>query len=365
MCRPGRLLLVLGVTLAPLPARAQDAAQLRDRVARLTRAFMHAQTLRAQFDTAATRRTPVDTVRVGGLRLVVAKSMTPTVRAAADTAWGALARTFGRAAAELQRTPLVVQVQGQTEGLLPVLAPARQVFVPAGAGPDIIARGIVMQGAQSVSSQQDSALQHWMLGTLIPRLGGGNRFDLVFEELVTSSRTVVRQCYNGDLQACARAIALAPTPDPVRDWYDAGDRRQMVSEFNGWERSYAGGAYQRCAQGGSDSACIAALHAQPEWLTSTVMQPMSGGARVSAVDVAIDVGGPGAYDRLLTSAGRTMADRLAAAAGVSVDSVLALWRARILAARPESLALQPSAAWAAVLWTVLLGFMALRSSRWR
>jgi len=366
MSRVGALLvLAIGATLAPPRARAQDAAALRNHVARLTQAFLRAQALRAQSDTAASRRRPVDSVRVGALRLVVAPSMTAVARPAADTAWFALARTFGRAADVLERTPLVVQVEGQPEGLLPVLAPARQVFAPAPPDPAILARGLVMQGAQVVGMQQDSALQTWMLSTLIPPLGGGDRLDLVFEELVTSSRTVVRQCYEGDIDACTRALALAESRDPIRDWYDAVDRRQLVAEFNGWERAHASASYRQCVSAGADSACIAALRAMPDWLVANVMQPLSGGARVSAIQTAIELGGPEAYDRLLASPRRPMRDRLAAAAGVSTDSLLRVWRARILAARPESLAFRAKGAWAAVLWTVLLGFLALRSSRWR
>src|SRR5690242_14651153 len=151
MSRVGPLLaLAIGATVLPPQARAQDAAQLRSRAARLTEAFLRAQTLRAQSDTAASRRQPVDSVQVGALRLIVAPSMTAIARPAAETAWVALARTFGHAADVLEHTPLVVQVEGQPEGPLPALAPARQVFAPTPPDAAVLARGLVMQGAQVV-----------------------------------------------------------------------------------------------------------------------------------------------------------------------------------------------------------------------
>lgn len=365
MCRPRAPVLLLCLALGPALARAQTAAELRDRAARMTQALARAQALGARHDTLASRRQPVDSVRVGALRLIAAPSMVRTVRMAADTAWPAVARTFGRAADVLEHTPMVVQVAGQREGALQALPPAHEVYAPADAGAALIARGIVMQSAQIMGTREDTALQNWMLGTLIPRLAGGSRFDLVLEDVVTSSYTVVNQCYLGDRNACARALALTAAPDPIREWYDAPDRRQIVGAFNAWERARSAGAYRQCVHTDSDSACTAALRAMPSWLLTNAMAPLSGAARVAVIETAIDVGGPGAYDRLLATVRRPMRDRLAAAARMSVDSLLGIWRARVLAARPESLALGAKAAWAAVLWTVLLGFMALRSSRWR
>src|SRR5438094_10910 len=51
--------------------------------------------------------------------------------------------------------------------------------------------------------------------------------------------------------------------------------------------------------------------------------------------------------------------------GVSVDSLVTLWRSEILAARPAPVTLPPWGPWAALGWTAVFAVCALRSSRWR
>jgi hypothetical protein len=93
--------------------------------------------------------------------------------------------------------------------------------------------------------------------------------------------------------------------------------------------------------------------------------PVTANLRALIVDLALDHGGPGAYDRLVQRPARPMAERLAAAAGVASDSLLRAWHAATIAARPQSVTLRTAGAWAAFAWVGLLAALALGSSRWR
>src|SRR5438132_518515 len=120
-------------------------------------------------------------------------------------------------------------------------------------------------------------------------------------------------------------------------------------------------ALQPC-RAGSDSACTELLRSLP---AGVLPRPLTYDARAALVHVALRLGGREAYHRLVATPGTPIADRLAAAAGVSVDSVVALWRSEILTARPAPVTVPPWGPWAALGWTAVFAVCALRSSRWR
>src|SRR5205807_1133478 len=74
-------------------------------------------------------------------------------------------------------------------------------------------------------------------------------------------------------------------------------------------------ALQSC-RAGSDSACTELLRSLP---AGVLPRPLTYDARAALVHVALRLGGREAYHRLVATPGTPIADRLAAAAGVSVD----------------------------------------------
>lgn len=344
-------------------AHGQDRAALQRHADRLLSAYQHAVAIAARRDTVRSAQVPVDTIRVGGLRIVAVPSVAGRARAGADSAWVELAEMFGGAAQALDRLTLVINVFGQPEGDIRTPSPAAYVNAPQDADADVLRHALVSQGANQMSQRQDSTLRDWLRGTLLPPLRASGRFDVVYENLATSPFSKPQACFVGDRAACRAALGLTEQ-DPIVAWYDAIDRRRLAATWSDFARRTGHPAVVRCAEGASDSVCIAALRELPA-AVRLGEPPLSGGDRVSLAAMALDVGGPGAYDRLLAARGQPIADRLAAAARLDADSLIGVWRARVIAARPHTLAFQPRAAWAAVLWGTLLGFMALRSTRWR
>jgi hypothetical protein len=116
-----------------------------------------------------------------------------------------------------------------------------------------------------------------------------------------------------------------------------------------------------CVEGRSADACTALLRRLP---ARSLEPPLRNGPR-ALVEQALDLGGPDAYDRLMASPHRPLGERLAVAAGVPQDSLVARWRARVIVARPRAVTLTPRGAWAAFVWILVLGALALQSTRWR
>ena len=109
------------------------------------------------------------------------------------------------------------------------------------------------------------------------------------------------------------------------------------------------------------AACADALRTVP---AEFVPPPMSGVARGLLTDIALELGGVGAYERLADAPG-PIAARLAAAARVPTDSLVRAWRARAFAGAPRPITLRRAGAWAAMAWAVTFAFLGLRSTRWR
>ena len=93
--------------------------------------------------------------------------------------------------------------------------------------------------------------------------------------------------------------------------------------------------------------------------TRPIPIPLQFGARQTLFGLALERGGRTAYSRLAAAKG-TPLQILSTISGVSADSLIREWRARVAAAAPKSPS--PSVEEAAVFvgWTLLFGFAATR-----
>lgn len=352
-------LLALAGLLATAPVSGQSTPAYGAHLARLRAEHQRVLGIARAADVA---RPAGDTVRAGALTLIVPSALAPLARASAPAAWQLLEAKFGGRAGLVAPLEIVLQQRG-----IPPVAPrapnaqVRPVFVPPDASSAVVAPILAHIGATEINAAQDSALRRWLQWTIDPRPQPRERYAEVYVELVAAPWTAVRSCYGGDIAACGRALGLADAADPLDSWYGIEDRRRLV------EHAAATWGLRRlpesraCVVQGDAASCDAALRTVPP---EFVNPPLSGVARGLLTDVALELGGEGAYERLADGRG-PIAARLASAAGVSTDSLVRAWRARAFADAPRPITLRRAGAWAAMVWAVTFAFLGLRSTRWR
>lgn len=179
--------------------------------------------------------------------------------------------------------------------------------------------------------------------------------------LLVSARTAVAsRCYQGDLEACKRALLIERASDPVMDWHDSTTRRQVIRRNGALARRIDVAATEQC-EAGSDSSCVSLLREFPE---NRFREPAAGALRSAMLRHAVAVGGDGAIERLLTAPPEPAA-RLALAAGMPIDTLLHGWQQRIHDTHAPSEDLSLGITIMALAWATGLGALSLRSSRWR
>ena len=369
--------LTAALLCAGRPATSQTTAALRADLDRLRQERAAAIAAARRGDSVRALGLRVDTIRAGALTVLAPSPAGPSARAATARAWRLLQVRFGDAAGLLAGIEFVTQpalgpdlvplARGTRVRPLRVPREAIRRRSPVDTGFEIdvdtatLAQWIAMQAASDIAAHQDTALRHWLRGTIGPLNDSTRRNADVYVEMVTVPWTTAKRCYLGDLDGCRRALGLVPERNPLDQWYDAEDRRRLVATAAPDDfRFRPAGERALCVEGNAD-ACTALLRRMP---ARSLEPPLRNGPR-ALMEFALDLGGAGAYDRLMEAPNRPIVQRLAAAARVSQDSLLARWHARVIAARPRPVTLTPAGAWAAVGWVLALGALALQSTRWR
>ncbi len=343
-------------------AGAQDVGTERARLARLEAELRVERARRRVRDSLHAATVGVDTVRVGTLTVLSARGVPASLPAATAAAWRVLDARFGHETRVLASVELVVGVPG-TPAVVTRVDPMRirGVGVPADIDSTALAGTLASVAGRVIVDAQDPALRAWLDAHHDPHAPSRARFGDAYVELATGPWTVARRCLAGDLDGCRRMFGLVPGQDFLEQWYDDDERRHLVADAAGPPARWT--PQQRaCVEHGASAACVAVLRAGGRPLAPP---PVTGKLRALLADLALEHGGPGAYDRLMASADRPLAERLAAAAEMSSDSLLREWHARTMAARPESVTLRAAGAWAAFAWVGLLAALGLGSSRWR
>lgn len=341
--------------------RGQSLPRLEARADSLAREWRRANAVADAIDSLERVRALAgrDTIRVGALVIVTNPSPLP-LREAAARAWPVIDSVYGSEARQLERRPyIIVAVDPDTA----VARPPSHSGIEIPWDEDVASLTLVLLSNVPVAPP-DSALQGWLGGSVRPSIRADLQRARVYVELVTAPSQAARRCLTGDIGTCRDALDLVPTGDPLLRWYpSAAERRSAVfRSFGAYvEHSMQPPGLRACLNG-TDSACTQLLRSLPP---DAVPRPLTNDARATLVSVALQSGGREAYHRLVASAGLAMADRIAAAAGIGLDSLVSRWRAGILAARPVPVSLPPLGMWIALGWTALFAGCGLRSSRWR
>jgi hypothetical protein len=210
----------------------------------------------------------------------------------------------------------------------------------------------------------DAPLGHWLGSGVQPLVDTALARRAAYVNLVTASSVAARGCLRGTVRDCRTALELPPDSLFYLTAYDAGERRIAVTHARqNWMLDAPDQLiYARCVRDGVDSACVDFLHRMG---TGQVPRPLSDDARQLLISTALDLGGPGAYDRLMADTTASIPARLAAAAGTPLDAVIARWQAGLLHARPAPPSVPLSDGLLAVTWIGVLAAGALTSTRWR
>jgi hypothetical protein len=151
---------------------------------------------------------------------------------------------------------------------------------------------------------------------------------------------------------------------PARTWapFTVGPAAANQMLFQGAFRHLAAGgdpAGRRCLEGGIDE-CISHLG-----IIGSNRHSSNTNVRTSVLQVALALGGDEAYTRFASDSTRGIAERLSDASLLPVDSLISVWRSRVIEARPSPASTPTRTAAMALLWCTLLCAVSLRSSRWR
>jgi hypothetical protein len=338
-------------------ARAQDTEQYRVKVERLAD---HLEAVRARVLAAESMPALIDTVMMGPLRLLVRPERRAYVAEVATMAWDTVVTELGAGTALIPETPLFVRFAGDERYRFPE---GLGQYLVRYAGDTEVAASYLARFVMRVTWESiDVVLRQWIRSpsryaplTEIPA-------EVVYVELVTAPWLAVKQCHAGDVDACARVLGLETAADTASLWYTAEEQRRAITGRGAgwWMDIRTSPDYIGCIEG-DDAACAAFLN-RNLWM---IGHPLSANARESFLRVALELGGESALTRLARSQGQPLGSRLAVAAGIPRDSLIVVWRERILAAAPEQVVMTGPTGGTALLWVVLLAFFAMRSTRWR
>src|SRR5437773_1820033 len=342
----------------------QSVERLQARADSLLREWRRANALADMVDSLNRTRAAggTDTISVGALRIVTHPSPA-RLREAAARAWPVIDSLYGSEAQQLEQRPFfIAPYDPDTTSPKPTLRGAIQVPWDK----DVASLATMLLTTVPIG-RPDAALQNWLGGPVVPIVHPVQARAAVYVQLVTAPSQVARNCFLGVMNDCRNALTLAQSRDTLEQWYpSAAEQRALVfksfAEFLTFSDHGAHKPALQSCRAGSDSACSELLRSLPP---GALPRPLTYDARAALVQIALRLGGREAYHRVVATPGKPIADRLAGAAGVSVDSRVSLWRSEILAARPAPVTVPPWGPWAALGWTAVFAVCALRSSRWR
>lgn len=356
--------LLLAFSASSLGAQ-QGVASLQARRAELT---ARAESLRVEVDRL--RRAEQDSgvvanVKTGALHLRTTRALAPLAEVATAQAQQIAAKALGPDAEGIERRLTLILRENrsrvQWRSLLPLGAPSASepkermtsaalnaaldgkelpgVTLYAPVTKDDLADGVLAVLEQASASALPPALSAWA-GNRVPlRDPAPELWPDIYRAMATADAAVVRHCVAGDRGACRLAFAIDSVPaNRLASWYDesdlpglarnAGDhiqRSTMTSALSAEERD-------ECIERHNLDICRRMLAYLP---ADAYAVPMPLSDRAYLVSLALRTGGGQAITRLGTATGN-VAQQLSAAAGVSADSLVALWQQRLLAARPSS-----------------------------
>ena len=185
----------------------------------------------------------------------------------------------------------------------------------------------------------------------------------IYRELAVTPSRADRACFGGDPAACWSALGLDLDAGAVDAWWTP-DEQKLISLQIGWNFLLSPDLrepYEACRDRNDQPACVRFAHGLP--LTRLV--PLHAEARASMLWLALQKGGPGALDRVLSAPDATPAEALRLASGLTSEELASAWLDWVRKQRPVAYSGLGSSGGVAFAWFLFYGLLALGSTRWR
>jgi len=357
-------------SIASRSVRAQSTTEYAKRLDSLTATWRAAVIAETRADSERVNGLPVDTVRVGNLVVLsdteyveLAKNTAALVSPALDRAFGSWASRMRTHVLLLRRRSGASMAEGHPPVESGVVGPGGRVLLSSTsiATADALKSMWLRIAEEFLSGDLDPEIRNWLMVTLTSEPATARTLAQGRVDLVLARSRAAHSCALGDHEACMQALGLVRVDDVPFALFDETQRRGMI-EWNAFvlqRRDPA--AYTRCVQGGNQATCDSLIRSIP---ANAVPQAVPAAVRQNLIRYALLVGGDGALDRLANTKG-PIADRIAAAARMPIDSVVSRWHSNIMSSQNSSTAIDATTALSSLFWACLCGALALRSSRWR
>jgi len=365
MCRHYFVLCLCSGTLGwAAPAGAQTVEELETRVAN-ARVALVAATAAEDF-----ARGTLDSVRIGPLRLLGHPELLVRSQPAIQQAWNKLERALGSDTAVvggllifLYEDPNLTTFSGVAGAVRvgDIGPPSTFTGAPEHVQPLRILREYP---ANAVAGSIERVVYDYIFHSIMPEsardwLEGPTSFDPVtsgewtgsYIALAMSDLTMGHRCFQGNIDACAKALWLTVSETPNVDWFTPAEAQTLAQLSRAFTAS-------QCAAAGDVTQCT-------EFLRTTFPKPpLDYSSRQRLFRLALEVGGEGAIRRFLLAPHEIEA-QLEAASGTDLGSLVEAWTTRVHDAAPPSSAFSTRSGTATVIWILVVFGVALRSSRWR
>lgn len=301
----------------------------------------------ARRDSAAVLADISDTVTVGGLRIATSPRFRPIAQAAAEEAWAALQARFGISVEEA--TLLPVMRFGSARSLLPERPNVHE-----------LACGFAASATQAIWRMKNPEVLAWLQGSVPTGPLTASQLADVAEGMARVPAEPNRPCLSGNARACARALGIDLGPDTLAAWYAPAAWPRLAEDIGGNLGQRDALDRKACMSQGDQDACRTLLTAR------RLTPPVGMMGRQYLVQRALDLGGAAGFNRLAATGGASMEVRIAAAAGIPIDTLLLEWSAAVRASVPGGPARPGNELLLALAWSAgVLLLVATRSGRWR
>lgn len=339
------LLILLGAltAVATAEASAQDsAAILRGMEARLD-SMAAARQDRSE---ALRKASTADTVAAGGLRIATSAQYRALAEEAGALAWTHLLERFGPEV--LSRTVLPVQALGTVVG---------PTSAPGAAGE--LATGFARAAERAVWESQAPAFGPWLQGGSPGRVLSPEELDRIATDLATLPGRGNLECLQGLTSACLSMLGLGLGSDTLSEWYEPDSWPGLAGLVSGYLPPDLMADRAACVESGAPDACAAVL------TPARLRPPVNVEGRLLLLQLALEAGGPRAFERITEPGAPTLEARLARAAGQPIDSLAVRWASTVRASAPRGPAAPIGPLALALGWSGGLLALALRGSRCR